>query len=116
MENRRVQIVVDSMAAAQLIDQLLWTFSQSSFIPHVILSFGAPPPAEPVVITPGAFQVAGFDVVVCDCQSDIEFMGRFNEAVHFILRDDSERRQQSRVLWQRARDLGINPVHVPYGP
>jgi DNA polymerase-3 subunit chi len=115
MEKKRVQIVVDSMAAAQLIDQLLWTFSQSSFIPHVILSPGAAPPAEPVLIMPGAFRAAGFDAVICDCPADIEFMMRFDTAVHFILRDDSERRQQSRVLWQRARDLGLNPVHVPYG-
>ena len=115
MENRRVQIVVDSMAAAQLIDQLLWTFSQSSFIPHVILSPGAAPPVEPVLIIPEPFQVPGFDTVICDCPTDVEFMSRFDTAVHFILRDDSERRQQSRVLWQRTRDRGLRPVHVRYG-
>jgi DNA polymerase-3 subunit chi len=115
MEKRRVQVAVDSTASAQFIDQMLWTFSQSSFIPHAILSPGAAAPPEPVLIVPGEIQAAGFDVVVCDCPAGIEFMTKFDTAVHFILRDDSERRQQSRLLWQRARDLGLSPVHLPYG-
>ncbi len=115
MEKKRVQIVVDSTAAAQLIDQLLWTFSQSSFIPHMIFSPGGAPPAEPVLITAAEFQVVGFGALVCGRQADLEFMTRFETAVHFILRDDTERLQQSRSLWQSARDSGINPVHVPYG-
>ena len=114
-EKKRVQIVVDSMAAAQFIDQLLWTFSQSSFIPHAILRPLAGPPGEPVLITPGEVQAAGFEAVICDCPADLEFMSRFETSVHFILKDDPERTEQSRVLWQRARDARLNPVHIPYG-
>lgn len=115
MEKKRVRILVDSIHAAQFIDQLLWTFSQASFIPHSIHSSGGEHPAEPVIITPGQLQVAGFEAVVCDCPAELGFMTAFETSVHFILRDDMERRQQSRVLWQMARDSGINPVHVPYG-
>jgi DNA polymerase-3 subunit chi len=115
-EKKRVQILVDSMAAAQFVDQLLWTFSQSSFIPHLILGPAGAPPAEPVVITSGEFQVAGFEAVICDCPAGLEFMSRFETAVHFVIKDDPARTQQSRLLWQRARDSGIRPVHVPYGP
>lgn len=115
MEKKRVRILVDSLAGAQFIDQLLWTFSQSSFIPHAIFSPGQTLPAEPVLITPGEFETAGFDVLVCDCPGDLEFMSRFETAVHFILKDDPERTQQSRILWQRARERRLNPVHVPYG-
>ncbi len=115
MDKKRVQILVDSVAAAQFIDQLLWTFSQAGFIPHMILSPGATPPAEPVLITLAEIHVAGFGGLVCDRPADLEFMTRFETAVHFIPRDDAELLQQSRILWQRARDSGINPVHVPYG-
>ncbi|HIJ68237.1 MAG TPA: DNA polymerase III subunit chi [Deltaproteobacteria bacterium] len=115
MEKKLVQVMVDSMAAAQFIDQLLWTFSQASFIPHMIFSPGAAPPAEPVLITAAEFQVVGFGALVCGRPADLEFMTRFETAVHFILRDDTERLQQSRILWQSARDSGINAVHVPYG-
>ena len=115
LEDKRVRIVVDSKNAAQLIDQLLWTYSQASFIPHMIFGPGSTPAAEPVLITIGEFQDAGFEVVICDCPADLEFMSRFETAVHFIVRDDTEHRQQSRILWQKARDSGINPVHIPYG-
>ena len=115
MEKKRVQIVVDSTAAAQLIDQLLWTFSQASFIPHMIFSPGGVPPVEPVLITAAEFQVAGFGALVCGRPADLEFMTRFETAVHFIFKDHTEQLQQSRILWQRARDSGINPVYVPYG-
>lgn len=114
-ERKRVRIVVDSMAAGQLIDQLLWTFSQSSFIPHALFMPGAEQPQEPVVITPGEFGAEGFDAVVCDSQADLEFMSLFESAVHFILNDDPERKQQSRALWLRARDSGLTPIHVPSG-
>ncbi|MDR3554319.1 MAG: DNA polymerase III subunit chi [Syntrophobacteraceae bacterium] len=113
-ERKRVRIVVDSMAAAQLIDQLLWTFSQQSFMPHAIFNPRAARPEEPVLITLGQFLADGFEALVCDSQSDLEFMGLFETTVHFILGDDLERKQQSRVLWQRARDSGLNPIHVPY--
>ena len=114
LERKRVRILVDSMAAAQLIDKLLWSFSQSSFIPHLILGPGAPPPEEPVVITCGRFPVEGFDAVVCDCGADMELVSLFETAVHFILDDDEELKKQSRTLWRKACDSGLNPVHVPH--
>ncbi len=114
-EKRRVQILVDSTPAARFIDQLLWTFSQASFIPHIILNSGDNPPEEPVLITLSEIHAAGFDAVICDSPAGLDFMSGFDTAVHFILRDDAERRQESRVLWQRARDIGITTVHCPYG-
>ncbi|MGC9195143.1 MAG: DNA polymerase III subunit chi [Syntrophobacteraceae bacterium] len=114
LERKRVRVVVDSMADAQRIDQLLWTFSQQSFIPHEIFNSGANQPGEPVVITPGPFPTAGCEVVVCGCETELEFMSFFETAIHFIVGDDPQRKQKSRLLWQRARDLGLNPKHVPY--
>lgn len=114
MERKRVRVLVDSTVEAQSVDQLLWAFSQGSFIPHAILTPGAPPSDEPVLITPGVFDLDGFDALVCDVPADPAFMGRFERAVHFILRDDEGRRNESRDLWQKIRKAGHNPVHVPY--
>jgi DNA polymerase III subunit chi len=113
-ENTRVQIVVDSTAAAQFIDQLLWTFSQSSFIPHLIYGAEKEDLIEPVVITIGEIRLAGFSALLCDMPVDFEFMAGFETVVHFVLRDDAEKRQESRLLWQRARDMNMNPVHISY--
>lgn len=112
----RVLILTDSTPAARYIDELLWTFSQGSFIPHALSSpEDAAPRAEPVIIAVGEIDSPGCDVVLCDAPARFEFMRRFETAVHFILRDDPEKRQESRLLWQKARDLGENPVHISYG-
>ncbi|MFZ2447538.1 MAG: DNA polymerase III subunit chi [Syntrophobacteraceae bacterium] len=114
-EGRKVEIVVDSTSAAQYIDQLLWTFSQASFVPHAVFNPETGGPGdEPVLICIGERLIEGFDALLCDAPVGLEFMGRFETAVHFVLRDDPERRQQSRLLWQKARDLGLSPVHISY--
>jgi DNA polymerase-3 subunit chi len=113
LERKRVRVVVDSMARAQLIDQLLWTFSQQSFIPHEIFDSGQTQPGEPVVITPGRFPATGYEVLVCGCETEPEFMSLFETAVHLILGDDAQQKHKSRLLWQSARDMGLTPIHVP---
>ncbi len=111
----RVQVVVGSTQGAQFIDQLMWTFSQSGFIPHSILGGEQPDLLESVIIVIGEKHIDGFRTVICDMQAGLDFMMGFETAVHFILRDDEERRQESRQLWRKAKDAGLNVVHVPYG-
>lgn len=115
-KGKKVQIVVDSTASARFIDEMLWTFSQGSFVPHAVFNpSGEGVQCEPVIITVEERRIEGFDVLLCDTPAGIDFMLLFESAVHFVLRDDSGRREQSRTLWQRARERGIKPVHVPYG-
>jgi DNA polymerase III subunit chi len=112
-EGRRVQVAVDSTPAAQFIDQMLWTFSQPAFVPHAIFSPEEQErQVEPVLIAIGQERIEGFDALVCDAPVSLDFMRLFETAVHFVLRDDEGRRQDSRILWQRAKDSGLNPVHI----
>jgi len=114
-EGKKVQIVVDSTMAAQHLDQLLWTYSEGSFIPHRIFQVKASDSLiEPVVITIGEVRLEGFDVLVCDAQVHLDFMKQYPVAIHFILRDDEDRKQESRLMWQSARDQGVQLHHVPY--
>ena len=85
-------------------------------IPHTICGPSEHmPPVEQVLLVIGEHRVAGFDTVICDVSVSLEFMQLFETVVHFILRDDEEKRQESRLLWQKMRDLGLQPVHIPYG-
>jgi DNA polymerase-3 subunit chi len=111
----RVLVVTDSTLSAQHLDQMLWTFSQESFVPHCIVTRpGQDPPLEPVVIVSGTVFLPGFQVVVADSPLPLEFLAQFSSAVHFVLTDDPEQRQKSRLLWQAARDQGWSLQHVPY--
>jgi len=110
---KRVHVIADSSTAAQHLDQLLWSFSQESFVPHrVVAAKTESTPIDPVVITAGEAALSDFDAVVSDGPVSLEFMKRFKEAVHFILLDDQERRQESRMLWQAARDQGLQVQHI----
>lgn len=112
---RKVQIVVDSGMAAQHLDQLLWTYSQSSFVPHrIISSSGSLPLPEPVVITVGPTTVEGYDVLAADGEITLESIDRYALAILFVLMDDLEKRQESRLIWQLAKEKGFTLQHVPY--
>jgi DNA polymerase-3 subunit chi len=120
MLNKRVRIATDSTLAAQHLDQLLWTFDESSFTPHRVAAH-LEPFAEtsnsipaPVLITVGEAPPRGSDeALLCDSPMSLEYMTLFSLAVHYILLDDPERKQESRLLWQNARERGLRTIHVP---
>ncbi|MCU0573210.1 MAG: DNA polymerase III subunit chi [Syntrophobacteraceae bacterium] len=112
---KKVQVLADSTLAAQHLDGMLWTFSQPSFIPHRILSAeGSEDGEESVVISVGEVFMSGWDVLICDGPAGLELMGRYPVALHFIIQNEPERLQSSRILWQQARDRGMGIQHIPY--
>jgi DNA polymerase-3 subunit chi len=114
-EGKKVQVVADSTMAAQHLDQLLWTYSEGSFIPHRIYDAKTSDSLiEPVVITIGEVRLEEFEILLCDGPANLHFMKQYPVAVHFILRDDEDRKQESRLMWQSARDQGVQLHHVPY--
>ncbi len=116
-EGRRVVVVTDSTLAAQHLDQMLWTFSQPSFIPHRVVTGPLEMPIiEPVIIVPSPLAIPGYDVVVADSRVTLDFLQHFSTAIHFVLTDDPDQRQDSRLLWQAARDQGLVLQHIPHAP
>jgi DNA polymerase-3 subunit chi len=113
-EGKKVQVVTDSTMAAQHVDQMLWTFSDVSFIPHAIVTHEPDGTVrEAVLITTGVRRLAGYPVLVADAAVDLDFMLGFPIGVHFVLTDAPERRQESRLLWQSAKERGAHLEHVP---
>lgn len=113
---KRILVSAESTMAARHLDQLLWAFSQESFVPHRILASGITTSvSEPVIIVTGEKAQEGYDVLVCDGTTvNLEFMKHFSFVFHFVLMDDPERRQESRLLWQAARDRGFELHHISY--
>lgn len=114
---RRVQVAVESSVAAHNIDGLLWTFADESFVPHAVLApgKGMEERVEPVVISIGEVFLPGFHVLVNDIgEPDLDFLLRYPVGVQFVLQDDADQRQQSRLLWMAARDRGAVLHHVPH--
>jgi DNA polymerase-3 subunit chi len=109
----KIQVVAGSTMAAQHLDQLLWTFSEGSFVPHEIIRRGARDLPAPVVISVGESRLQGVDIIVGEGRIGLEFIQAYPVTIQFVIRDDEDRRQESRLLWQAARDRGLTLHYLP---
>ena len=107
LRDLRVVIVSDSPADARVLDDLLWTFNERSFIPHqVCLGEHAPDPATPVYLTalPAAAPPADLMVNLTDrLPAQWERYARIAE----IIDGDAERRRLGRERFKSYRDLKV---------
>jgi DNA polymerase III subunit chi len=106
-QDRHVFIHSASDDEAHKLDDLLWTFSQGSFIPHRIVRGEIDKPTlEPVLI--GVNQPPGFgrwDVLVNLAADVPEFFSRY-ERVAEVVDAHAVRREQSRDRYRFYRDRG----------
>lgn len=114
-KGRRIHIVTETSLRAEHLDHLLWIFSQASFIPHRIATGRLEDsPPEPVIISVGEMEARGFSVLICDGALSPEAMRRYEDVLHFVVLDNEERRQESRLLWQKIRGMGGQTHHIAY--
>lgn len=106
-QNQHVFINADSPAESARLDELLWTFSQRSFIPHRVIDADAAEPfAEPVLIGCGVTP-AGEDWHVLINLSGVvpEFFSRYRRVAEVVDAND-RRRAEGRERFRFYRDRG----------
>jgi DNA polymerase-3 subunit chi len=105
--DRHVFIHSASDHEAKQLDELLWTFSQGSFIPHRILQESLDrPPLEPVLIGLRQAPPEGRWDVLINLAPDVpEFFSRY-ERVAELVDANAVRREQSRERYRFYRDRG----------
>ena len=110
---------------ANRLDDLLWTFSQGSFIPHLVAGRGLPADGgEPVVIgvvdpdaagDPPAEAGEAWDVMI-NLASDVPvFFSRYARVAEVVDADPARRnqgRRRYRFYQDRGYKLGTHPVSV----
>jgi DNA polymerase-3 subunit chi len=101
-QNHRVHIHTDSPAQSQKLDDMLWTFSDESFIPHEIgshneelVSISINHEAEPVC----------HDVLINLAEEVPVFFSRF-ERVSEIIDNNPQRKETGRERYRFYRDRG----------
>ena len=91
------------------LDELLWSFRPSSFVPHETVQEQAPQPA-PVLLGHGEDPGPHHDVLI-NLSDDIpEFFPRFERVAEIILGDEDHRRL-ARQRWGYYRDRGYELDH-----
>ena len=107
LRDMRVVIVNDTLADAQALDDLLWTFNERSFIPHKIcLDEQSLDPATKVHLTVEPTTVADGDLLVnltARLPLHFERYARIAE----IIDADEERRRLGRERFKSYRDLKV---------
>jgi DNA polymerase-3 subunit chi len=92
---------------ARQLDELLWTFSQGSFIPHRIVREAlTAEPLEPVLIGVNQSPAPGRWNVLINLSAEVpEFFSRY-ERVAELVDGNAQRREQSRERYRFYRDRG----------
>ena len=105
----RVAVRTSAPAETVEIDELMWTFSDRSFVPHGVwpadTDFAA---ATPVLITSGALPDSHRDVLVnlgTDFPADFATFSRVCE----VVAGDEEARRRARLRWRGYKDAGLAP-------
>lgn len=106
--SQRALIWHTERAELEMLDGLLWTFADGSFVPHEWLASDAAAEA-PVLLSAGSPPTAAFDFVVnlaADPPPFLHLTGRIAE----IVDGDETRRRAGRVRFKTYRELGIEPA------
>jgi DNA polymerase-3 subunit chi len=105
----RVALHTDSAAETAELDELLWTFSDRSFVPHCVWPAEEAAAADtPVLIGSGALPESHRDVLVnlaADVPAGFEAYARVLE----IVDTDEAAKSQARNRWRSYREHGVSP-------
>ncbi len=113
LKRHRVRVQFDPGGELEAFDQLLWTFSDRSFVPH--RRAGSPddttPPAPPAVVIADTADSdsADGDLVVNLAASVLPDLGRW-ERIAEVIDSDAGRRQRGRERFRAYRDRGVEPA------
>jgi len=105
----KVVVRTDSSAATAQFDDLLWTFSDRSFVPHCIWP-GDPAlvAATPVLVANSSGPDTHRDVLINLAPRAADDGGAFERVLEIVAADDAAK-QLARTRWRSYRDAGLEP-------
>jgi len=104
-KKHQIYILVNSMAAAEQLDQLLWTFQDDSFLPHEIYSQNTPLSAPIQIGTSG--YPATCDTLFNLTSALPDNIEHFSRIIEIVPNNENER-QQARDRFRLYRQKGYS--------
>lgn len=106
----RISVRTASPSETAEVDELMWTFSDRSFVPHGVWpaepEFAA---ATPVLIASGALPESHRDVLINLADDLPPDLGRYARVCE-VVSGDEEARRRARIRWRGYRDAGLEPA------
>jgi len=96
-------IYVADIREGEFYDKLLWTWKQSSFIPHKYMDALDEPQEEPIIITQKILHSENFDILVLAAPAPKEVTDLFPTIIDFADRSDQNQLLQSRERYKAYR-------------
>lgn len=101
----RIYILTEGSESARRLDELLWTFSAGSFVPHALHSGEEPDARTPVLIGDVAPPESFHDVLITTAREVPACFSRF-ERVAEIVGGSEDEKQQARGRFRHYRERG----------
>ena len=113
-QQRKALIAAADAAQARRLDDLLWSWRQESFVPHLCVDAlkeeDAPLLAQmPVLITSGGANPSAIPNLLLADPWPVERLGGFEEIVDFVIDDDEPAKAEARRRFRRYREAGLDP-------
>jgi DNA polymerase-3 subunit chi len=108
LASQRALIWHTDRAELEMLDELLWTFADGSFVPHDWLTSNVAAEA-PVVLSAASPPAARFDFVINLAAEPPPFL-QLTPRIAEIVDGDAERRRAGRARFKAYRELGIEPA------
>ncbi len=109
-QGKKVFIIVDTEGRAESLDRVLWTFKQSSFIPHEIIDELSADIEVPVVIS--ALTAKNYEADILIVAKNVldeseAFLTSFDQVIDFADQTDESSTLQSRERYRVLKDAGF---------
>ncbi|KTD40162.1 DNA polymerase III subunit chi [Legionella parisiensis] len=103
-KGHKVYVLCNNKQDAELLDELLWTFKEDSFIPHNLQGEGPEPP--PPIQIGYEHEPRGFNDILLNLSHSIpSFYTRFKRIMELVINEETEK-EQSRVHYRDYRAKG----------
>jgi DNA polymerase III subunit chi len=93
----------------RVLDELLWTFMDGSFVPHEMLGAPTDTLQSPITLSAGIVPPAPVDIII-NLAAELPACLSQSRRVAEIIDGDVERRRAGRARFKAYRDLGIQPA------
>lgn len=101
LKGHRIYVRCANKQDAELLDELLWTFKDDSFIPHNLQGEGPEPP--PPIHIGYSQEPRGFNDILLNMSASIPpFYSKFKRVIELVINDEVEK-EQSRLRYKEYR-------------